>query len=58
MARDESEVLMTHASLEVRSVFVSSAVESAVSMVGLSLPSSDGMTCSGSRDEAVVGSIS
>ena len=42
MAGDEFEVPMTQASLEARSVFVSSVVESAASVARLSLPSSDG----------------
>ena len=47
MAGDESEVPMTQASLEVRSVFGSSAAESAASMARLSFLSLDGALCSG-----------
>lgn len=42
MVGDESKVPMTHASLEVGSVFGSSAAKSAASVARLSLPSSDG----------------
>ena len=58
VARSVSEVLATPISLEVGSVCGSNAAESAAFVAGLSLPSSDGVTCFGSRDEAVVGSIS
>ena len=55
---DESEVPMTQASLEVRSVFGSNAAKSAASVARLSLPPSDGALCSGSRPSAVIGAIS
>ena len=58
MAGEESEVPMTHASLEVRSVFSSNAAKSVASMVGLSLQSLDGAVCSGSKARAVTGAIS
>ena len=58
MARDESEVLVTQAPLEVGSVCVSNAAESAASTTGLSFPSSDGAVCSGSRARAVTCAIS
>ena len=58
MAGDESEVPMTHASLEVRSVFGYSAAESASSVARLSFPSLDGALCSGSRARAATGAIS
>ena len=52
------EVLAMQILLEVGSVCSSNAAESGASMAGLSLPSSDGVTCSGSRAKAVAGSIS
>ena len=58
MAGDESEALMTQASLEVRYVFGYSAAESAASVARLSFPSSDGALFSGSRARAVTGAIS
>jgi len=57
MAGDESEAAMTHASLEVRSVFGSSAGESAASVARLSFPSSDGALYSGSRARAITSAI-
>ena len=57
MAGDESEVLMTQASLEVRSVFGSSAAESAASVARLSFPSLNDAVCSRSRARAVTGAI-
>ena len=58
MAGDESEVPMTHASLEVRSVFGSNAAEYAASMARLSFPYLDGALCYGSRAKAITGAIS
>ena len=58
MAGDEAEVPMTHASLEVRSVFDSIVVESAASMARLSFLSLDGALCSRSRARAITGAIS
>ena len=58
IAGDESGVPVTQILHEVESVCGSNAAESAASMAGLSLPSSDGVTSSGSRAEAVAGSIS
>ena len=58
MARDESEVPMTQALLEVGSVSDPNAAESATSLVGLSFPSSDGVIYSRSRARAVIGAIS
>ena len=58
MAGDESEVPMTQASLEVRSVFGSSATESAASVARLSLPFLDGALYSGSRARVITGAIS
>ena len=58
MAGGESEVPMTQASLEVRSVFGSSAAESVAFVVRLSFPSSDGALFSGSRARAVTCAIS
>ena len=55
---NESEVLVTQTSPEVRSVCGSNATESAASVVGLSFPSSDGAICSGSKARAVTGAIS
>lgn len=58
MAGDESEVPMTQALLEVRSVFGSSAIESKAFVERLSLPSSDGALYSGSRASVVTCAIS
>ena len=58
MAGDESEVPVTQIPLEVGSVCGSDAAESAASVAGLSLASSDGAICSGSRARAVTGAIS
>ena len=58
IAGDESEGPMTHTSLEVKSVFGSSADECAASVAGSIHPSSDGMVCSGFRAEAAVGALS
>ena len=53
-----SEGLMTHASLEVRSVFGSIIAECAASVAGSIHPSLDGAICSGLRVGAAVGVIS
>ena len=58
MAGDETKVSMIQSLLEVRSVFGSSAAEFAVSVARLSLPSSGGAICSGSRARAVTSAIS
>ena len=58
MAGDESEVPMTQASLEVRSVFGSSANECMASVAGSIHPSSNGTICFGSKAGAAVGAFS
>ena len=57
VAGNVSEVLATQISLDVGSVCGSNAAESAASMAGLSLPSPDGVICSGSKARGVAGSI-
>ena len=57
MVEDGSEVLMTQALIKVGSVCGSNAAESAASVAGLSIPSSDGTICSRSRVRAVIGAI-
>ena len=58
MDGDESEGPMTQISLEVKSVFGSSADECAASVAGSIHPSSDGAICFGSRAEAAAGAFS
>ena len=58
IAGDESEVPMTQASAEVRSVCGSNAAESVGSVAGLNFPSLDGAICYGSKARAVTGVIS
>ncbi len=58
MTRDDSEGPMIQTSLEVKSVFGSSADECATSMAGSIHPSSDGMICSRLRAGAAAGAIS
>ena len=58
MIRDESEDPMTQISLEVKSVFGSSADECAASVVGSIHPSSDGAICSGSKAGTAAGAFS
>ena len=53
----ESEGPMAQASLGVESVFGSSAIEYAASVVGSSTPSADGAICSGSRARTVTGAV-
>ena len=57
-AGDEFEVPVTQAQLNVGSVCGSNAAESAASVAGLSILSSDGAIYSGSRARAVIGAIS
>ena len=58
IARNESKVLETQISPEVRSVCGSNTVESTASVAGLSFPSSDGAIYSRSKARAVIGAIS
>ena len=58
IAGDESGVPVTQISCEVKSMCGSNAGESMASVVGLSLRSSDGAVCSGSKARAVTGAIS
>ena len=55
---NESGGPMSQASLEVKSVFGSIAVECAASVAGSIIPSSDGMICSGFKVGAAAGVIS
>ena len=57
VAGNESEVPVAQIPPEVGSVCGSNAAESAASMAGLSLPSPDGVICSGSKARGVAGSI-
>ena len=58
MAGDESEGPMTHISLEMKSVFGSSADECAALVAGSIHPSSDGAICSRLGAGAAIGAIS
>ena len=58
IAGNESMVLVTKMSLEVKFLCSSNATYSAASAAGLSFPSSDGAVRSGSKAGAVTGAIS